>query len=331
MKKNSIFSGVQPSGELTIGNYLGAIKNWVTLQDDYKCYYCIVDQHAITVPQVPKDLRRMSLEVLAKYIASGIDEEKSCIFIQSHVPEHVQLMWVLNSITYMGELSRMTQYKDKSQKKAENLNSSLFTYPVLMAADILLYGTNLVPVGEDQRQHLEIARDLAERFNNKYSDTFAIPEIYISKQSARIMSLQDPTKKISKSDENKNAYISMVEEDDVINSKIKKAVTDSVGVIAYNDEQLAIKNLINIYSSYSNKTPQEIVDIYEGKSYAVFKSDLTQIVIEGIKPIREKYKDLMNNKDHLEKIYKKGAEEARYSARKMMKKVYRKVGFVEYE
>lgn len=331
MEKNIIFSGVQPSGELTIGNYLGAIKNWVTLQDDYKCYYCIVDQHAITVPQVPKDLRRMSLEVLAKYIASGIDEEKSCIFIQSHVPEHVQLMWILNSITYMGELSRMTQYKDKSQKKAENLNSSLFTYPVLMAADILLYGTNLVPVGEDQRQHLEIARDLAERFNNKYSDTFAIPEIYISKQSARIMSLQDPTKKMSKSDENKNAYISMVEEDDVINSKIKKAVTDSVGVIAYNDEQLAIKNLINIYSSYSNKTPQEIVDMYEGKSYAVFKSDLTQIVIEGIKPIREKYKDLMNNKDHLEKIYKKGAEEARYSARKMMKKVYRKVGFVEYE
>ena len=325
MEKNIIFSGVQPSGELTIGNYLGAIKNWVTLQDDYKCYYCIVDQHAITVPQVPKDLRRMSLEVLAKYIASGIDEEKSCIFIQSHVPEHVQLMWILNSITYMGELSRMTQYKDKSQKKAENLNSSLFTYPVLMAADILLYGTNLVPVGEDQRQHLEIARDLAERFNNKYSDTFAIPEIYISKQSARIMSLQDPTKKMSKSDENKNAYISMVEEDDVINSKIKKAVTDSVGVIAYNDEQLAIKNLINIYSSYSNKTPQEIVDMYEGKSYAVFKSDLTQIVIEGIKPIREKYKDLMNNKDHLEKIYKKGAEEARYSARKMMKKVYRKV------
>ena len=331
MEKNIIFSGVQPSGELTIGNYLGAIKNWVTLQDDYKCYYCIVDQHAITVPQVPKDLRRMSLEVLAKYIASGIDEEKSCIFIQSHVPEHVQLMWILNSITYMGELSRMTQYKDKSQKKAENLNSSLFTYPVLMAADILLYGTHLVPVGEDQRQHLEIARDLAERFNNKYSDTFAIPEIYISKQSARIMSLQDPTKKMSKSDENKNAYISMVEEDDVINSKIKKAVTDSVGVIAYNDEQLAIKNLINIYSSYSNKTPQEIVDMYEGKSYAVFKSDLAQIVIEGIKPIREKYKDLMNNKDHLEKIYKKGAEEARYSARKMMKKVYRKVGFVEYE
>lgn len=331
MEKNIIFSGVQPSGELTIGNYLGAIKNWVTLQDDYKCYYCIVDQHAITVPQVPKDLRRMSLEVLAKYIASGVDEEKSCIFIQSHVPEHVQLMWILNSITYMGELSRMTQYKDKSQKKAENLNSSLFTYPVLMAADILLYGTNLVPVGEDQRQHLEIARDLAERFNNKYSDTFAIPEIYISKQSARIMSLQDPTKKMSKSDENKNAYISMVEEDDVINSKIKKAVTDSVGVIAYNDEQLAIKNLINIYSSYSNKTPQEIVDIYEGKSYAVFKSDLAQIVMEGIRPIREKYKDLINNKDHLEKIYKKGAEEARYSARKMIKKVYRKVGFVEYE
>lgn len=331
MKKNIIFSGVQPSGELTIGNYLGAIKNWVELQDDYKCYYCIVDEHAITVPQVSKDLRRMSLEVLAKYIASGIDEEKSCIFIQSHVPEHVQLMWVLNSITYMGELSRMTQYKDKSQKKAENLNASLFTYPVLMAADILLYGTNLVPVGEDQRQHLELARDLAERFNNKYSETFAIPEIFVSKESARIMSLQDPTKKMSKSDENQNAYISMVEEDDVIASKIKKAVTDSVGVVAYNDEQIAMKNLINIYSSYSKKSVDEIVAMYDGKNYGAFKSDLAEVVIEGIRPIRERYKDLMKNKEHLEKIYKKGSEEARYSAKKMLRKVYRKIGFVEYE
>ena len=301
--KNIIFSGVQPSGELTIGNYLGALKNWVKLQDDYKCYYCIVDEHAITVPQIPKNLRRMTLDVLAKYIASGIDENKSCLFIQSHVPEHAQLMWVLNSITY----------------------------PVLMAADILLYNANLVPVGEDQRQHLELARDLAERFNNKYSETFAIPDIYISKESARIMSLQDPTKKMSKSDENPNAYISMVEEDDVISSKIKKAVTDSIGKIAYNDEQVALKNLINIYCAYSNKTPDEVVRDYDGKNYGQFKADLTQVVIEGIRPVRERYKELINNKDHLEKIYKKGAEEARYSARKMIRKVYRKIGFVENE
>ena len=329
--KNIIFSGVQPSGELTIGNYLGALKNWVRLQDDYRCYYCIVDEHAITVPQIPKDLRKMTLDVLAKYIASGIDENKSCLFIQSHVVEHVQLMWVLNSITYMGELSRMTQYKDKSQKKSENLNASLFTYPVLMAADILLYNANLVPVGEDQRQHLELARDLADRFNKKYSKTFAIPDIYVSKESSRIMSLQDPTKKMSKSDENPNAYISMVEEDDVINSKIKKAVTDSVGKVAYNDEQLALKNLINIYCAYSNKTPDEVVKDYDGRNYGQFKADLSEIVIEGIRPIRERYKELINNKDHLEKIYKKGAEEARYTARKMIKKVYRKIGFVEYE
>lgn len=330
-EKNIIFSGVQPSGELTIGNYLGAIKSWVKLQDDYKCYYCIVDAHAITVPQVPKDLRRRSLEVLAKYVASGVDENKSCIFIQSHVPEHIQLMWVLSSITYMGELSRMTQYKDKSQKKSENLNAGLFTYPVLMASDILLYNANLVPVGEDQRQHLEIARTLASRFNSKYSDTFVLPQIYTTKESARIMSIQEPGKKMSKSDENPNAYISMIEEDDVIKSKIKKAVTDSVGKIDYNDEQLAIKNLINIYSAYTNKKPEEIVAMYEGKNYGQFKNDLTEVVIEGIKPIRQKYNDLMKNKDYLHQIYINGAKEARYTARKTLKKVYRKIGFVDYE
>ena len=330
-EKNIIFSGIQPSGELTIGNYLGAIKSWVKLQDDYKSFYCIVDEHAITTPQVPKDLRRRSLEVLAKYVASGVDENKSCIFIQSHVPQHAQLMWVLNSITYMGELSRMTQYKDKSQKKAENLNASLFTYPVLMAADILLYNANLVPVGEDQRQHLEIARTLANRFNTKYSDTFVIPQMYTLKEGARIMSIQDPTKKMSKSDENPNAYISMVEEDDVIKSKIKKAVTDSVGRIAYNDEQIAIKNLINIYCAYADKKPEQIVEMYQDKNYGQFKNDLTDVIIEGIKPVRERYKDLMKNKDHLEKIYKNGAMEARHCAMKMLKKVYRKIGFVEYE
>lgn len=329
--KKRIFSGVQPSGELTIGNYLGAIKNWVDLQDEYECFYCIVDEHAITVPQEPAKLRKRSLEVLAKYIAGGVDPDKSTLFIQSHVPQHAQLMWVLNSIAYMGELSRMTQYKDKSRKSAENLNAALFTYPVLMAADILLYSADLVPVGIDQKQHLEIARTLAERFNNKFSPTFVIPDIYTMKETAKIMSLQDASKKMSKSDDNLNGFISMVDENDVINSKIKKAVTDSVGQINYSDEQPEIKNLINIYCAYSHKKPQEVVDIYQGKNYGDFKKDLAQVVVEGITPIREKYKDLLKNKDYLKDIYKKGAQKAGYEANKMISKVYRKIGFIEHE
>ncbi|TRW27040.1 tryptophan--tRNA ligase [Criibacterium bergeronii] len=329
--KKRIFSGVQPSGELTIGNYLGAIKNWVDLQDEYECFYCIVDEHAITVPQEPAKLRKRSLEVLAKYIAGGVDPDKSTLFIQSHVPQHAQLMWVLNSIAYMGELSRMTQYKDKSRKSAENLNAALFTYPVLMAADILLYSADLVPVGIDQKQHLEIARTLAERFNNKFSPTFVIPDIYTMKETAKIMSLQDASKKMSKSDDNLNGFISMVDENDVINSKIKKAVTDSVGQINYSDEQPEIKNLINIYCAYSHKKPQEVVDIYQGKNYADFKKDLAQVVVEGITPIREKYNDLLKNKDYLKDIYKKGAQKAGYEANKMISKVYRKIGFIEHE
>lgn len=329
--KKRIFSGVQPSGELTIGNYLGAIKNWVDLQDEYECFYCIVDEHAITVPQEPAKLRKRSLEVLAKYIAGGVDPDKSTLFIQSHVPQHAQLMWVLNSIAYMGELSRMTQYKDKSRKSAENLNAALFTYPVLMAADILLYSADLVPVGIDQKQHLEIARTLAERFNNKFSPTFVIPDIYTMKETAKIMSLQDASKKMSKSDDNLNGFISMVDENDVINSKIKKAVTDSVGQINYSDEQPEIKNLINIYCAYSHKKPQEVVDIYQGKNYAEFKKDLAQVVVEGITPIREKYNDLLKNKDYLKDIYKKGAQKAGYEANKMISKVYRKIGFIEHE
>ncbi|MBS6063951.1 tryptophan--tRNA ligase [Criibacterium bergeronii] len=329
--KKRIFSGVQPSGELTIGNYLGAIKNWVDLQDEYECFYCIVDEHAITVPQEPAKLRKRSLEVLAKYIAGGVDPDKSTLFIQSHVPQHAQLMWVLNSIAYMGELSRMTQYKDKSRKSAENLNAALFTYPVLMAADILLYSADLVPVGIDQKQHLEIARTLAERFNNKFSPTFVIPDIYTMKETAKIMSLQDASKKMSKSDDNLNGFISMVDENDVINSKIKKAVTDSVGQINYSDEQPEIKNLINIYCAYSHKKPQEVVDIYQGKNYAEFKKDLAQVVVEGITPIRQKYNDLLKNKDYLKDIYKKGAQKAGYEANKMISKVYRKIGFIGHE
>jgi len=328
MEKKIILSGMQPSGKLTLGNYIGAMKNWVALQDEYDCHYCIVDLHAITVPQIPKDLRRTSLEVLAQYIASGIDPDKNTIFIQSHVPEHLQLAWVLNSMTYMGELSRMTQFKDKSQKKSENLNAGLFTYPVLMAADILLYGTHLVPVGEDQKQHLELARDLAQRFNSRYSDTFVIPEPFIPKEGARIMSLQDPSQKMSKSDENPNGPISMIEDPDIIMSKVKRSVTDSIGVIGYNDEQKGIKNLINIYSSITGESVGDIVNRYEGKGYGDFKKDVAEVIIEGLRPVREKYHELLDNKDYLEQIYTNGAEKARRKAGKTVNKVYRKVGFV---
>ena len=325
-EKKVILSGAQPSGKMTLGNYLGAIKNWTELQDNYDCYYSIVDLHAITVPQDPKVLRANTIELLAQYIACGLDPEKNTIFIQSHVKEHVELMWVLNTMTYMGELSRMTQFKDKSQKSEANLNAGLFTYPVLMAADILLYQTDLVPVGDDQKQHLELARDLANRFNNRFSPTFVVPEGYYPKGGARVMSLQEPTKKMSKSDSNENAFILLADDSDSIKRKIKRSVTDSLGVVKYNDEQPGIKNLIDIYS---NLSVEEIVNMYEGKGYGIFKEDVAEVVSEALRPIREKYVDLLNNKDYLEKIYSMGAEKAEKQARKTLRKVYKKVGFIE--
>ncbi|HBG4020000.1 TPA: tryptophan--tRNA ligase [Clostridioides difficile] len=328
-EKKVILSGAQPSGKMTLGNYLGAIKNWTELQDNYDCYYSIVDLHAITVPQDPKVLRANTIELLAQYIACGLDPEKNTIFIQSHVKEHVELMWVLNTMTYMGELSRMTQFKDKSQKSEANLNAGLFTYPVLMAADILLYQTDLVPVGDDQKQHLELARDLANRFNNRFSPTFVVPEGYYPKGGARVMSLQEPTKKMSKSDSNENAFILLADDSDSIKRKIKRSVTDSLGVVKYNDEQPGIKNLINIYSNLSKKSVEEIVNMYEGKGYGIFKEDVAEVVSEALRPIREKYVDLLNNKDYLEKIYSMGAEKAEKQARKTLRKVYKKVGFIE--
>ncbi|HIH2874722.1 TPA: tryptophan--tRNA ligase [Clostridioides difficile] len=328
-EKKVIFSGAQPSGKMTLGNYLGAIKNWTELQDNYDCYYSIVDLHAITVPQAPKVLRANTIELLAQYIACGLDPEKNTIFIQSHVKEHVELMWVLNTMTYMGELSRMTQFKDKSQKSEANLNAGLFTYPVLMAADILLYQTDLVPVGDDQKQHLELARDLANRFNNRFSPTFVVPEGYYPKGGARVMSLQEPTKKMSKSDSNENAFILLADDSDSIKRKIKRSVTDSLGVVKYNDEQPGIKNLIDIYSNLSKKSVEEIVNMYEGKGYGIFKEDVAEVVSEALRPIREKYVDLLNNKDYLEKIYSMGAEKAEKQARKTLRKVYKKVGFIE--
>ncbi|HIE4258840.1 TPA: tryptophan--tRNA ligase [Clostridioides difficile] len=328
-EKKVILSGAQPSGKMTLGNYLGAIKNWTELQDNYDCYYSIVDLHAITVPQDPKVLRANTIELLAQYIACGLDPEKNTIFIQSHVKEHVELMWVLNTMTYMGELSRMTQFKDKSQKSEANLNAGLFTYPVLMAADILLYQTDLVPVGDDQKQHLELARDLANRFNNRFSPTFVVPEGYYPKGGARVMSLQEPTKKMSKSDSNENAFILLTDDSDSIKRKIKRSVTDSLGVVKYNDEQPGIKNLIDIYSNLSKKSVEEIVNMYEGKGYGIFKEDVAEVVSEALRPIREKYVDLLNNKDYLEKIYSMGAEKAEKQARKTLRKVYKKVGFIE--
>lgn len=328
MEKKIVFSGVKPSGSLTLGNYIGAIKNWVELQDEYNCYYCIVDLHAITVPQVPKNLRKNTLDVLALYLACGIDPEKSTIFMQSHVSAHTELSWVLNTISYMGQLGRMTQYKEKSRNSEENLNAGLFTYPVLMASDILLYQTDLVPVGEDQKQHLELARDLAERFNNKYSDTFKIPEPLIKESGARIMNLQDPEAKMGKSDEDKDGNILLLDNNDAIRRKIKRAVTDSLGVVSYNDEQQGLKNLLTIYSIFSNEEIPQIVSRYEGQGYGKFKENLAEVVVEGLSPIHEKFDYLIKNKDYLEKIYKAGAEKAEYQALRTLRKVYKKVGFI---
>ena len=327
-EKKVIFSGVKPTGEPTLGNYLGAIKNWVALQDEYQCYYCIVDLHAITVPQEPKDLRRRSLEILAQYIASGIDPEKNTLFFQSHVSAHAELAWVLDCISYMGQLGRMTQYKEKSQKGEENLNAGLFTYPVLMAADILLYQADLVPVGDDQKQHLELARDLAIRFNNRYSETFKVPDIYVSKFGSRIMGLQNPLSKMSKSGDDENDYILLIEDNDTTVRKIKRAVTDSIGIVKYSDEQPGIKNLITIYSKFSGESIEEIEKKYEGQGYGKFKTDLAEVIVEGLKPVREKFTDLMKNKDYLEKIYTEGAKQAEYVANKTLRKVYKKVGFI---
>lgn len=328
MEKKTVFSGVQPSGALTIGNYIGAIKRWTTLQDEYNCYYAVVDQHAITVPQQAKDLRKNTLDILALLIACGIDPDKSTLFIQSHVSEHAELSWVLNTITYMGQLNRMTQFKDKSTRAEENLNAALFTYPVLMAADILLYGTDLVPVGEDQKQHLELTRDLAERFNNRYSETFTVPEPLIGEFGARIMSLQDPSAKMSKSDSDVNGFILVLDDKATIRRKIKRAVTDSIGQVNYSDEQPGLKNLLNIYSSFSGESIETIVEKYKGRGYGDFKKDLEDVVVEALSPVQERFKEIRSDKVYLEEVYRKGAQKASDEARKTLRKVYKKVGFI---
>lgn len=329
--KKRILSGIQPSGALTLGNYVGALRNWVELQktDEYECFYMLADLHTITVRQEAKTLRKNCMDLLALFIAAGIDPEKSPIFFQSHVPAHVQLSWVLDCNTYMGELSRMTQFKDKSRKHSENINSGLFTYPVLMAADILLYQADLVPVGDDQRQHLEITRNIAQRFNNAYSETFKVPEAYIPKVGARIMSLQCPTQKMSKSDSNKNSYILLLDSPDEIVSKIKRAVTDSGSEVKRGDGKEAIENLMNIFSAVTGKDIVEIESEFEGKGYGDFKMSVAEAVVEALQPIQNKYNDLMKNKDYLEQIYRSGAEVANRVAMRTLSKVYRKVGFIQ--
>ncbi len=329
--KKMLFSGVQPTGIVTIGNYIGAIRNFPVLQDDYRCIFSIVDLHSLTVKQNPADLRKNTLGLLATYLACGVDPEKSIIFVQSHVPAHAELCWILNTVSYPGELSRMTQFKDKSSKHADNVNMGLMDYPVLMAADILLYQTELVPVGADQKQHLELARDLAIRFNNRYSETFKVPDGYFPKQGAKVMSLADPTHKMSKSDENINAFISLDDDADTVIRKFKRAVTDSDNRIVVSPEKPGISNLITIYSVFTGKTPQEVEKEFEGKGYGDFKIAVGEAVADGLKPIQAEKARLLADKAYLNAVMNDGADRAARIAYRTLSKVYKKVGLLARE
>ncbi len=326
-KKQIIFSGIQPSGTLTLGNYIGALRNFSKLQNDYDCIYCVVDEHAITVRQNPADLRRRCLELAAIYIASGIDPEKSLLYCQSHVSAHAELSWILSCFTYMGELSRMTQYKDKCAKHADNINAGLFTYPVLMAADILLYQTNLVPVGVDQKQHLELCRDIAQRFNGVYGDVFTIPEGYIPKVGAKIMSLQDPTRKMSKSDP-EETFVSLLDDPDTIRRKIKRAVTDSDGEIRFDPENKpGVSNLLSIMSALGAGSIDSLVTELDGQGYGTLKTRVADCIIEALSPLQNEYKRLIADKTYLQSILDENAKKASYLANKTLRKVQKKIGF----
>ena len=325
--KKRIFSGVQPSGNLHIGNYLGAIRNWIKLQEEYESIFCVVDMHAITAAQDPEMLRKKTIEIAKIYLAAGIDPQKSSIFIQSQVREHAELMWVLNTITKVSELEKMTQFKDKSQKEGrEGAYVGLYDYPVLMAADILLYDTEIVPVGEDQKQHVEVARDLAKRFNHKFGETFVVPKVFIREEGMRVMGLDDASKKMSKSAKSEYNYISLIDDAETVRRKIKKAVTDSGAEIVYQDDKPALKNLINIYSSFSEKTPQEIEAMYQGRGYADFKADLAEVIISFLNPFQERFNSL-SDEDVLE-VLSDGAKKVRIIAGKKIDEVKQKVGFI---
>ena len=325
--KKVIFSGIQPSGNLTLGNYLGALKNWVTLQKEYNCFYCVVDMHAITVRQEPAELRKRCLDLMSIMLAAGVDPKQNTLYVQSHVSAHAELAWVLNCFTYMGELNRMTQFKDKSAKHADNINAGLFTYPVLMAADILLYQADVVPVGVDQRQHLEITRDIAARFNNIYGDVFVIPDAYIPKAGARIMSLQEPEKKMSKSDPNENAFIAILDDPDTIRRKLKRAVTDSQTEIRLSEDKPGVSNLLSIYAAVTGQTPEQAEAYFAGKNYGTLKSEVADAVVAELEPLQKRYKEIRADKAYLNEVISEGSEKAARTAFKTLAKVQRKVGF----
>lgn len=323
------YSGVQPSGNLTIGNYLGAIKNFSLYSEKYKCFYCVVDEHAITVRQVPADLRRRTYETLALYMACGLDPDKNTLYVQSHVHEHAELAWILNCFTMFGELSRMTQFKDKSAKHSENVNAGLFTYPTLMASDILLYQTDVVPVGIDQKQHVELCRDIATRFNQIFPDTFTIPEPIMAKSGMKIMSLAEPTKKMSKSDENTNAVVYILDDKDTMIRKFKRAVTDSDTCVRFAEGKDGINNLMSIYSCFTGKTLEEIEREFDGIGYGEFKIAVGEACYDALAPVQQKFNEILADKSYLEAQMKKGAEEASWYARRTLGKVQKKLGFVK--
>jgi len=327
-QKKTIFSGIQPTGTFTLGNYLGALQNWVKLQDEYRCIYCVVDLHSLTVRQEPKELRENTLSALALLLSVGIDPAKSVLFVQSHQPAHAELNWLLACYVPYGELSRMTQFKDKSAVHVDNINAGLFTYPVLMAADILLYGTDLVPVGADQKQHLELSRNTAIRVNNIYGDVFTVPEPYISKEVGRVMSLQDPTKKMSKSDTNAKSYISVLDKPEVIVKKFKSAVTDSGSEIVFGEGKDGINNLLTIYSAVTGLSVAEAQSKFAGKGYGDFKLAVGEAVAEHLRPIQEEYARISADKAYLEQVYKAGAANAGEMSRRILQKIYKKVGLL---
>lgn len=330
-EKKVVYSAVQPSGNLTIGNYVGSIRNWIDMQDDYTCYFAIANMHAITVKQDPALLRRHTLELAALYIACGLDPEKCALYVQSMVPQHAELCWTLNTVTYVGEMQRMTQFKDKSAKHADNINMGLMDYPVLMAADILLYLADYVPVGADQTQHVEIARDIAIRFNNRYGETFRVPQALIVKQGAKIMSLQEPTKKMSKSDENINASVYLSDDRDTVIRKFRRAVTDSDNRIIASEEKPGVTNLLTIYCAFRGCTLEEAQKEFEGKGYGDFKLAVGETVADAIAPVQAEQKRLLADKAYLNGVLKEGADRAFKTARKTLSKVYRKVGFYQGE
>ncbi len=327
--KKLIFSGIQPTGTFTLGNYIGAVRNWGPLQEEYNCIYCVVDMHAITVKQEPAKLRKNTMDAYALLMACGVDPQKSILFIQSHVKSHAELNWILNCNTQFGELSRMTQFKDKSQRHADDVNAGLFTYPVLMAADILAYNADLVPVGADQKQHLELARNIAQRFNQRYGDFFTVPEPYIPKTGAKVMSLQDPTKKMSKSDENPNSCILILDDKDTIIRKFKRAVTDSEAEVCYREGKDGINNLMTIYSSVTGKDFDSITSEFAGKGYGDFKLAVGEAVADHLEPVRTEFDRLSKDKAYLKECYTEGAQKALSYSQRILTKVYRKVGFVD--